>query len=98
MSKDQTPYFLYLLRCADGSIYTGICTDVARRLRQHNAGRAARYTASRRPVVLVYEETFATRGEALRREAVIKKLSRARKLELIAAYGAAKPNPDDGES
>jgi predicted GIY-YIG superfamily endonuclease len=73
-----------LVRCADGSLYTGIALDVARRVAQHNAGRASKYTRSRRPVELVYRERQADRGAALRREAAIKALPRKAKEALIA--------------
>jgi predicted GIY-YIG superfamily endonuclease len=74
---------LYLLRCTDGTFYTGIAKDVSRRCRQHNAGIASRYTPSRLPVVVVYREAHASRSLALRREAAIKALSRQQKLSLI---------------
>ena len=74
------------MECADNSLYTGIAKDVERRVAEHNEGRAAaRYTRARRPVKLRYREMAATRAEALRREAAIKKLSRREKLRLIAA-------------
>ena len=76
-------WFVYLLRCADDSLYTGITKDVSRRCEQHNAGTASRYTRSRCPTRLVYEETHANRSLALRREAVIKALSREEKESLI---------------
>jgi predicted GIY-YIG superfamily endonuclease len=72
-------WFVYMLRCADGSLYTGITTDLPRRCRQHNSGRAARYTRSRLPVRLVYQETVVGRSQAQRREAGIKALSREQK-------------------
>ena len=76
-----------MLRCADGSLYTGITTDVARRVAEHNGegGLGARYTRSRRPVQLVYVEAAANRDEAARREAAIKQLDRTRKLALCAS-------------
>ena len=76
-----------MLRCADGSLYTGITTDIARRIAEHNGegGLGARYTRSRRPVQLVYAEAAANRAEAARREAAIKKLDRTSKLALCAA-------------
>ena len=76
-----------MLRCADGSLYTGITTDVARRVTEHNGegGLGARYTRSRRPVLLVYVEAAANRAEAARREAAIKQLDRTRKLALCAS-------------
>lgn len=82
-------WFVYLLRCADGSLYTGITTDLERRCRQHNSGKGARYTRSRRPARLVYQEALGTRSLALRREAAIKALSRRQKLALIGARASA---------
>jgi putative endonuclease len=77
-------YFVYLLRCADASLYAGYTTDVARRLHHHNhSKRAARYTRSRRPVVLQYFETFRTLSAALKREHALKQLTRPQKLALI---------------
>ena len=78
---------VYMLRCADGTLYTGITTDIARRIAEHNGegGPGARYTRSRRPVQLVYVEAAANRAEAARREAAIKRLDRVRKLVLCAS-------------
>ena len=78
-------WFVYMLRCADGSLYTGITNDLARRLAAHRAGTASRYTRSRRPVRLVYRERRRSRSAALKREAAIKRLPRAAKLRIIAA-------------
>ena len=72
-----------MVQCADDSLYTGITKDVSRRCVQHNAGTASRYTRSRRPIRLVYEEVQASRSEALKREIVIKSLSREEKESLI---------------
>lgn len=74
---------VYILRCRDGSLYTGATTDLARRLAAHRAGTAAAYTRSRRPVRLVYREPAADRSAAQRREAAIKRLPRAAKLALL---------------
>jgi putative endonuclease len=74
--------FVYLLRCADGTLYCGWSTDPERRLRQHQAGTASRYTRTRRPVELVYRREFATRSEAMREEARIKRLPPAEKRRL----------------
>ena len=74
-----------MLRCRDGSLYTGVTNDLSRRLAAHRAGTGARYTRARLPVRLVYRETRATRGAALRREAAIKRLPREAKLALLAA-------------
>jgi len=79
-------YFVYLLRCADGTLYAGITNDLKKRLHQHNhAKQGARYTKTRRPVALVYAERQRTRGQALCREYEIKSWPRAKKLALIAA-------------
>ena len=80
-------WFVYLLRCADGSLYTGIAKDVSRRCQRHNAGAASRYTRSRLPVVVVYQEHHASRSLALRREAAIKALTRRQKLALLRMVG-----------
>lgn len=77
-------FYVYMLRCADGTLYTGYTDDPERRLRVHNAGKGAKYTRSRRPVELVYRETLEDKSAALRREREIKRLNRAQKLNLIA--------------
>jgi predicted GIY-YIG superfamily endonuclease len=76
-------WFVYILRCADGTYYTGITNDLSRRCRQHNDGKASRYTRSRRPTRLVYQEPQPDQAAALRREAAIKALSRREKATLI---------------
>lgn len=76
-------WFVYVVRCRDGSLYTGISNDVPGRVSAHNAGTGARYTRARRPVEVVHIEGKRSRSTALRREAVIKALSRAEKLALI---------------
>ncbi len=85
-------YYCYILRCSDGSFYTGWTTDPERRLRQHNAGRGARYTRARRPVCLAYLEPQPSRTEAMRRERRLKALARPRKLALIASLEIPQPN------
>jgi putative endonuclease len=75
--------FVYLLRCADGTLYCGWSTDLERRVRQHGAGTASRYTRSRRPVELVWSAVCADRSEAMREEARLKRLTRAEKHALI---------------
>ena len=88
-------YTLYIVACADGSLYTGIATDVARRIAEHNGlgvngepsggkAKGARYTSARRPVRLVYEAAFETRSDASREEFRIKQMTRSEKQELIA--------------
>ena len=80
-------WFVYLARCADGTLYTGVTTDLEARERTHNAGRGAAYTRSRLPVALIYSEPAADRGGALRRELAIKRLSRKEKEAMVAAGG-----------
>ena len=77
-------HFSYLLRCADGTIYSGYTIDPKGRMKVHNSGRGAKYTRSRLPVSLVYCECFETKIEALKREAAYKKMTRAQKEELIS--------------
>lgn len=76
---------VYVLRCNDDTLYTGVCTDLTRRLSEHNGHglKGAKYTRPRRPVSIYYQETCADRASACRREAAIKKLSRAQKLALV---------------
>ena len=76
-------YYAYILRCGDGSLYAGYTDDPARREVVHNSGKGAKYTRSRLPVQLVYTECFETKGEAMHREAEIKRLTRIEKLALI---------------
>ncbi|HXO84703.1 MAG TPA: GIY-YIG nuclease family protein [Gemmatimonadales bacterium] len=76
---------VYLLRCRDGSLYTGITNDLARRLEAHQRGTASAYTRSRRPLALAYQEPQPDRGAALKREAAIRRLSRAEKVDLCSA-------------
>ena len=75
-------YVVYILRCGDGSLYTGVTTDLERRLREHNSGRGAKYTRSRLPVAPVYWEKAPDKPTALRRELAIKAMTRKEKLEL----------------
>jgi len=79
-------YFLYILRCSDKTLYTGITTNLERRTLEHNFSKfGARYTRTRRPVKIVYSKKFKNRSTALREESRIKKLSRAEKLALVKA-------------
>ena len=87
LKKPDAKWFVYIMRCADGSLYTGITKDLPRRLEQHNIGTASRFTRSRLPVVLVYQEAQASRSLALKRELAIKALSRQAKESLIQAAG-----------
>lgn len=82
--RKRSVYHLYILRCADGTLYTGITTDLARRVGEHNGSRfGAKYTRARRPVKLVYSKSFRSRSKAARQEARVKQLSRREKLALI---------------
>ncbi len=80
-------WYVYILRCQDDSLYTGVCTDLERRVQEHNQcnKKGARYTRARRPVKMVYQEDCENRSEACKREAAIKKLQRKQKLLLINA-------------
>lgn len=80
--------YTYIVQCADGTLYTGWTTNVMRRLKEHNEGKAgAKYTRAKRPVNLVYYEGYETKEEAMQREYAIKQLTRKEKLELIEMYG-----------
>lgn len=83
MSGMSRKSYIYIVRCSDGTLYTGWTTDIARRVREHNAGKGAKYTKSRRPVSLVYSEEFDTKEEAMRREYEIKHMSRKKKCGLL---------------
>lgn len=78
-------HFVYIVRCSDGTLYTGYARDPDARARAHNAGRGARYTAGRRPVEVVYVERFRSKGKALSREHQVKRLPRAGKEALISS-------------
>ncbi len=78
---------VYILKCADNTLYTGYTIDVDRRVLEHNSEKiGAKYTKARRPVELIYKETFEDKGDAMRREIEIKKMSREQKLALIVEY------------
>jgi predicted GIY-YIG superfamily endonuclease len=88
--RSQPPrerWIVYMLRCADGTLYTGVAKDVSRRCEQHNTGIASRYTRSRLPTCLVHQEVHASRSSALKREAAIKARSRRQKDLLIRLAG-----------
>ncbi|MGV3488425.1 MAG: GIY-YIG nuclease family protein [Tuberibacillus sp.] len=82
------PYVVYILECADGTLYTGSTNDMERRFKAHQSGKAAKYTRGRLPVKPVYIEICGTKGEALSREMAIKALTRKEKQELIMEGGA----------
>ena len=81
--RPRSRWLVYLLRCRDGSLYTGITNDLPKRLKAHAAGRASRYTRSRLPIALAHTEPQASKSRALKREAAIKRLSRREKIGLI---------------
>ena len=78
--------YTYILECSDGTLYTGWTNDIEKRLEAHNSGHGAKYTRARRPVKLVYLETFKTKEEAMSREYSIKQIPRKKKLEMIKTY------------
>ncbi len=79
-------YYVYIIRCADGSLYTGYTTDVARRIAAHNSGKGAKYTKTRRPVALMRFWRFTEKGQALRAEAAIKSRPKAIKERIITEH------------
>ncbi|MGI6150888.1 MAG: GIY-YIG nuclease family protein [Christensenellales bacterium] len=81
--------FAYMVRCADGSYYSGSAVNMKKRIDAHNAGAGAKYTRSRRPVRLVYYEEFQSLSDAMKREAALKKLSHAQKVELARNFEKA---------
>ena len=93
----RPPWIVYILRCSDGTLYTGITTNLERRLAEHNAeAGGSRYTRVRRPVAVVYAEPADSRQEATRRERSIKSLTRGDKLRLVASFAKAdKSSPQD---
>ena len=90
---DMDENYTYIVRCADGTLYTGWTNDLKKRIKAHNSGKGAKYTKTRRPVELVYFEHFATKEEAMSREYHIKQLKRAQKQALIDEMN--KNNPRD---
>lgn len=84
MESSGKPWHVYLVRCADGSIYTGITDNVEARLKKHNSGRGAKYTAQRRPVILLHSEKLDSQGSAMKREAQIKRWSKKQKEALAS--------------
>ncbi|MCW8908564.1 MAG: GIY-YIG nuclease family protein [Sedimenticola sp.] len=86
MPETEQPWYVYILECGDGSLYTGVTTDVERRLHEHNhSAKGARYTRARRPLSLAYREPAGNRAQACRREWEIKQLSAGEKWRLISA-------------
>ena len=88
----MSDHYVYILRCADDTLYTGYTTDPERRLREHNAGTGAKYTRGRTPVEIVYREAYDSRSAAMRREYEIKQLRRSEKIDLIDTGTATEPD------
>jgi len=84
-------WYVYILQCADDTLYTGVATDIMARIATHNAGKGAKYTRGRLPVVLVYQEIAGNRGAALKREHAIKQMRTASKRRLIATRANQTP-------
>lgn len=87
-AEERDLSYVYMLRCADGTLYTGWTNHLPKRVEAHNRGKGAKYTKPRRPVTLVYYESFLTRQEAMSRECAIKRLSRKEKLRLVENKGS----------
>lgn len=83
MVEENLTWYVYLVQCADGTLYTGCTNDVIKRIKTHNEGNGAKYTRSRLPVKLVYQEEVSDRSQAQQREAQLKKFTRQEKLQLI---------------
>lgn len=86
--------YVYMLKCKDGSLYTGWTNDIDKRLEAHNSGKGAKYTRGRGPVTLVHLETFSTKEEAMSREAAIKKLSVQKKWQLVLGEDSPETGSD----
>ncbi len=80
------PHFFYLARCNDGSLYAGTCVDIAARQNKHNNGTGAKYTRSRLPIKIIYQEEFQTKSDALKREAFVKTWTKQRKESLVQQW------------
>lgn len=93
----ESAWYLYILHCKDNTLYTGITTDVAKRLEAHRSGKGAKYTRGRGPLELVYQECCGNHSQALKRELQIKALSREEKQRLIAASGGDENVSKDGK-
>lgn len=91
----MSKYYVYLVRCRDDSFYCGYTNDIERRIKVHNSGKGAKYTAGRLPVELAYYEEFSTRSDAMRRECEIKKLTRIQKTELVNTFALGKEHTNE---
>ena len=90
--------YCYIVRCVDGTLYTGWTTDLERRVKEHNSGQGGRYTRSRRPVALIYAEELPDRGAAMKREIAIKRLPRNKKLALADQFLQSEMEPKNNQS
>ena len=88
MSDTISTWFIYILRCADETLYTGITNKLSERIKKHNSGKGAKYTRSRLPVKIAYQEEVGEKGKALQREYAIKQLTRKEKLLMIKDFKA----------
>jgi putative endonuclease len=88
--NSATPFYVYILKCSDGTLYTGYTSDLPNRIKKHNAGSGSKYVRSRRPATLVYQEPCPDKSSAMKRERAIKNLSRANKMALILICGFTK--------
>ena len=86
MGQSEKPWSVYLVRCCDGSIYTGITDNVGARIQKHNEGKGAKYTAQRRPVVLIYSEIYLDQSSARKREIQLKGWTKKKKEKLVAGF------------
>ena len=93
MTGNGKTYDVYIVQCADGTLYTGYAADARARVKAHNGGQGAKYTRSRLPVKLVYARSFPTKSEAMKEEARIKRLSREEKMKMIAGNQTVKTKP-----
>lgn len=85
-AKKREKWFVYMIRCCDLSLYTGIAKDIEKRFKKHSEGKGARYTRSRRPLEIVYRETCRSRTEALVRECAVKAMPKPKKITLVEKY------------
>lgn len=98
MGRKTEPWFLYIVKCADDSFYTGITKEIGQRLQAHNTGKGARYTRSHGPCELVYFERLKSIQEAMKREVAVKRMSRKRKESLVDSFPGQKLKPYFAES
>ena len=91
-NKKRTKYFVYIVRCLDGTFYTGFTVDIDKRVVTHNRGKGAKYTRCRLPVILVHWEEYETKSAAMKREYQIKQMSRKQKERMVYDLGSGEPS------